>query len=250
MGKSSSWVVVAAGIFAACGDGDGAGTAGADTSSGIATDASSSSSSSSSGGTSGEASSSTDATSATSTDASTGADVEPPGCDTLPGFLADFKAAHPDGWDINAMSPAEIAGDPDAQALLALCGMDQRPVIPALAWEYGGADHPWISPESSALFYCVYTPVDPGTAHWSFDEAMQLVSADVTIGCPEQNPCAALPGADAVLMCVGDESNLEILVDTASRDDGHGAGLELAEAATDLFLLQDDGTRVSLWHDA
>jgi hypothetical protein len=177
-----------------------------------------------------------------------------PSCADLPAFIAAFKESHSGNggtdWDINAMTPAEVANDPDAQTLLALCEGEQRPVIPALAWEYGGGDHQWISPESSAIYYCVYTPVNPSTDHWSFDEAAQLVEADVTIGCPEQNPCADQSGADQVLPCLGDPTNIEIVVDTASLDDGHGVGLELSEAATDLYLLEQDGTRVLLWHDA
>jgi hypothetical protein len=153
-------------------------------------------------------------------------------------------------WDVNQMTPDQVAMDPDAQTLLALCGDDQRPVIPQIAWEYGGASHQWISPESSAIYYCTYTPVNPSTEHWSFDEAAQLVTADVTIGCPDQNPCAGDTGPDKVLNCIGDQTNMEIIVDTASYDDGHGAGLELSEAGTDLYLLEEDGSKMLLWHDA
>lgn len=184
-----------------------------------------------------------------------GGPTDVPSCADLPAFIAAFKESHSGNggtdWDINAMTPEQVANDPDAQTLLALCDEgDERPVIPQLAWEYGGGDHQWISPESSAIYYCVYTPVNPSTEHWSFDEGAQLVEADVTIGCPEQNPCNDQTGADKVLPCLGDPTNIEIVVDTASLDDGHGAGLELSEAATDLYLLEDDGARVLLWHDA
>lgn len=247
--------LVGALAIAACNDG-GSSTSSANGSSetggseGASTDTSTSLVDTSSGST-------TDATTESSSGASSsdsGAPVEVPTCDELPDFIAQFKRSHSGNggtdWDINAMTPAQIAADPDAQALLALCGDDQRPVVPQLAWEYGGGDHQWISPESSAIYYCVYTPANPSTEHWSFDEAAQLVEADVTIGCPELNPCADQSGADRVLPCLGDPTNIEIVVDTASLDDGHGAGLELSEAATDLYLLEQDGTRVLLWHDA
>lgn len=210
---------------------------------------------STSSGSSSESSTSDATMTAASSESSSdsGGPVEVPTCEELPEFITQFKMSHSGNggtdWDINAMTPAEVAADPEAQALLALCGDDQRPVIPELAWEYGGGDHEWISPEASAIYYCVYTPVDPSTKHWSFDEVAQLVEADVTIGCPEQNPCADQTGADQVLPCLGDPTNIEIVVDTASIDDGHGAGLELSEASTDLYLLEEDGSRVLLWHD-
>src|SRR5262249_54301042 len=151
-----------------------------------------------------------------------------------------YKAAHPGNggkdWDILTKAPADIAADPAAQALLALCGPDQRPVIPLLAWEYGGNDHPWINPDASALFYCVYIPVNPSAEHWQYDAAADHVTAEVTIGCPDQNPCKDKQGADLVLACLGDPTNIEIMVDTASLDDGAAAGLSLSEASTDLYL--------------
>lgn len=217
-------------------------------------DEGSSSSSTSGASTSGDATTMTmTMTPAGSSDS--GGPSEVPSCEELPAFIAAFKEAHAGNggtdWDINAMTPEQVAADPDAQTLLALCDApDERPVIPQLAWEYGGGDHQWISPESSAIYYCVYTPVEPSTEHWSFDQAAQLVEADVTIGCPAQNPCNDQTGAEQVLPCLGDPTNIEIAVDTASLDDGHGAGLEVSEAATDLYLLGDDGTRVLLWHDA
>ena len=49
------------------------------------------------------------------------------------------------------------------------------------------------------------------------------------------------------MKCLGDRSNIEILVDTASLNDGKDVGLNLAEASTDLYLLQPDGSRVLLY---
>ena len=49
--------------------------------------------------------------------------------------------------------------------------------------------------------------------------------------------------------CVGDETNFEILVDTANIDDGRDAGLSLAEASTTLRLILADGNKVDLWFD-
>jgi hypothetical protein len=41
-----------------------------------------------------------------------------------------------------AKTPAQVAADPDATKLIALCPSDQRPIIPLLAWEYSGMEHP------------------------------------------------------------------------------------------------------------
>jgi len=64
---------------------------------------------------------------------------------------------------------------------------------------------------------------------------------------PDQNPCKHETGAARVMSCLGERSNAEILVDTASLNDGKAAGLDLAEASTDLYLLQPDGSRVLLY---
>ena len=64
---------------------------------------------------------------------------------------------------------------------------------------------------------------------------------------PDENPCKDQPGRDQVMACLGDPSNIEILVDTASLDDGTDAGLSLSESTTDLYFLQADGTRVFLY---
>jgi hypothetical protein len=166
-------------------------------------------------------------------------------------WIADYKAAHPGAaGDINAMTPAQIAADPAAQQLIDLCGPDQRPVIPELAWEYGGANHAWINPSASALVYCVYIPVNPDSEHWQYDPVADAVTVDVYVKFPEENPCASMTGADQVMSCLGDPTNIEILVDTASLNDGHDAGLELSEASTDVYLILPDGTRVFMYHGA
>jgi len=171
--------------------------------------------------------------------------------DDAKALIEAYKAAHPGNGgkdrDINAKSPAELAADPDARRLLGLCGADQRPVIPLLAWEYGGADHPWIKPEVSALVYCVYTPVKPSTDHWKYDATADHVTADVYVRFPEQNPCKSKVGADQVKACIGDPTNFEILVDIASYHDGADVGLSLADASTDLKMLLTDGSRVHLF---
>src|SRR6185436_14804182 len=118
---------------------------------------------------------------------------------------------------------------------------------PQMAWEYGGNDHPWGLPEASALFYCVYIPVNPNSPNWQYDPAMDHVTADVYIGCPDQNPCKGEVGAEQVMSCLGDQSNIEILVDTASLNDGMDAGLQLSEASTDLNLILADMTKVHLY---
>ena len=165
-----------------------------------------------------------------------------------------YKAAHPGNggkdWDINQKTPAQIAADPAARELLSLCGKDQRPVIPLLAWEYGGADHQWINPDASALVYCVYIPVDPATDHFSYDGAADHVTADVYVLYPDQNPCNDRMGAEQVLGCLGDPTNIEIIVDTASLNDGADAGLSLSTASTELRLVEPDGSRVHLADNA
>jgi hypothetical protein len=165
-------------------------------------------------------------------------------------WVLAYKTANPGrggkDWDINAKSPAQIAADPAAQRLLSLCGPDQRPVIPLLAWEYGGADHRWINPEAAALVYCVYTPVGKPSPHWRYDATKSLVIADVYVKFPDQNPCKDKKGRDQVAACVGDPTNFEILVDTASINDGKPVGLNLAEASTQLRLILPDGSKVDL----
>ena len=165
-------------------------------------------------------------------------------------WVTAYRAAHPGrggkDWDINAKSPAEIAADPAARRLLSICGPDQRPVIPLLAWEYGGFDHQWVNPAASALVYCVYIPVAKPSAHWRFDEANNRIVVDVYVLFPDQNPCKDKKGKDQVAACIGDASNFEILVDTASLNDGRDVGLNVAEASTELILVLPDGTKVQL----
>jgi hypothetical protein len=168
--------------------------------------------------------------------------------------VAAYRKAHTGNggksWDINAKTANEVANDPAARNLLALCGKDQRPVIPWLAWEYGGNDHQWIHPEKSALVYCVYTPVKKSTAdwsaHWKYSAAKNHVTADLYVRFPEENPCRDMAGMERVDACIGDYSNYEILVDTISLHDGHDANLELADASTALWLILPDRTRVLL----
>jgi len=161
--------------------------------------------------------------------------------------ILEYKAAHPgqDG-DINAKTPAQIAADPDAQRLLGLCPTEQRPVIPLLAWEYGGADHPWINPDASALLYCVYIPSATANEGWSYDAATDRVTADMWIRFPDENPCKDRQGAELVAGCIGDMTNFEIIVDLASLNDGADVGLSLSEASSELMLRQPDGMRVHL----
>jgi hypothetical protein len=202
---------------------------------------------------SGGATSSTGVTGGSGASASTGSggSTGDPAYDDAKAKIEAYKAAHPGNggkdWDINAKSDEELAADPDAQELLALCGDDQRPVIPLLAWEYGGNDHQWMQAEESALVYCVYIPVDPSTEHWQYDAALDHVAADVYVKFPEQNPCKEKEGADQVMACLGDPSNIEILVDTASLNDGVAAGLNLAEASTVLYLILPDSTKVHMY---
>ncbi len=166
-------------------------------------------------------------------------------------WIAEYKTAHPGrggkDWDINEKSRSKTEADPNLKRFFDLCGPDQRPVIPALAWEYGGKDHQWIHPEGSALVYCVYTPAKPNTDHWKYDKSTDHVTTDVYVKFPDQNPCKNETGPAQVMSCLGDHSNIEILVDTASLNDGKAAGLNLAEASTDLYLLQPNGARVLLY---
>lgn len=170
--------------------------------------------------------------------------------DTVRSWVLAYKAAHPGNggkdWDINAKTPSQIASDPGAQQLLSLCGPEQRPVYPLIAWEYGGFDHPWINPDSSALLYCVYIPVNPQTSHWSHNASTDRVTADVYVKFPVENPCKNQTGKDQVINCLGDPTNSEILVDTASFHDGHDVGLDLLNSSTELFLILPDGSKTQL----
>jgi len=175
--------------------------------------------------------------------------------DMVVGWIEDWKAAHPGNggkdWDINTKSEGEIAGDPDLAQLIDLCGdhTEVRPVIPLLAWEYGGADHQWINPEQSALVYCDYIPVADNTENWAYDVGADHVTAYVFVLFPEHNPCKDEVGADTVAACIGDPTNFEILVDIASLNDGADAQLNLAEASTELRLIMPSGDRVHLHDD-
>jgi hypothetical protein len=179
--------------------------------------------------------------------------TQSPTSDQVKGWAEAYKAAHPGNggkdWDINAKSPDEIAADRAAQQLLSICGTGRRPVIPLLAWEYGGADHRWVKPEASALVYCVYTPIKQPSPNWQYDAAKNRVVADVYVRFPDQNPCKNKKGKDQVAACIGDTTNFEILVDTASLNDGGDVGLKLSEAATVLKLILSDGTKVQLVAD-
>jgi hypothetical protein len=167
---------------------------------------------------------------------------QPPSYRTVRSWVLAYRTAHPGrSGDINAVGPADATG----RRLLALCGRGQRPVIPFLAWEYGGYDHAWVRPHGSALVYCVYTPVKPSTSNWRYSRGH--VTADMRVLFPAQNPCREEQGADIVLACLGDPSNSEILVDMASFHDGHDVGLELSEASTTLMLvLPDTNKKVTL----
>jgi len=177
-----------------------------------------------------------------------------PTFDQVKEWVVAYRAAHPGrggkDWDINAKSPADIAADPAAQRLLSICGPDQRPVIPLLAWEYGGFDHQWVDAAGSALVYCVYIPVAKPSSHWRFDEANNRIVADVYVLFPDQNPCKDKKGKDQVAACIGDASNFEILVDTASLNDGSDVGLNVSEASTELRLVLRNGTKVQLVVDS
>jgi hypothetical protein len=183
----------------------------------------------------------------------------PPGptYDQVKAWVLAYKTAHPGNggkdWDIvsccagASRTQASLLADPDAMRLRSICGPDQLPVIPLLAWEYGGADHQWINPLASALAYCVYLPVNPPSGHWRFDVATMNVTADVYVLFPADNPCNAQQGKNQVMACLGDPTNIEILVDTASFQDGSGAGLMLANASTDLRLILPSGMTVPLY---
>ena len=178
----------------------------------------------------------------------TGSNTSSPTFDQVKRWVEAYQAAHPGNggqdWDINAKSPAQIAADPAAQQLLSICGPQQRPVIPLLAWEYGGNDHRWTNAGASALVYCVYIPVEKPSSNWQFVKGR--ITADVYVKFPDQNPCKDRKGRDQVAACVGDASNFEILVDTASLNDGNDVGLKLSEASTELRLILVDGSKVRL----
>lgn len=165
-------------------------------------------------------------------------------------WIDAYHAAHPGReGDITIMTPAQLAADPDAARLHSLCGPDQLPVIPLLTWEYGGNDHAWINADQSPLVICVYIAVNPSTAHFDYDATADHITADVYVLFPQQNPCKDRTGADQVLGCVGDPTNLEILVDTSSINDGADVGLALANSSTDVMLLLSDASKVLLYQN-
>jgi hypothetical protein len=167
-----------------------------------------------------------------------------------------YKAAHPGNggmdWDIIACcgfarTEAQILADPTAVALRGICGAGQIAIIPTLAWEYGGTNHPWINPTAAAVAYCVYLPTKTNSAHWSHDATNDHVTAEVYVKFPAQNPCAAQIGKAQLLSCLGDPTNIEIFVDTASFHDGNDVGLDLSLSTTDLYLVLPDASRVFLY---
>ena len=175
---------------------------------------------------------------------------EPPSYDQVKQWIAEYKAKHSGrggkDWDINAKSAEEIASEPDTYRLCSLCGPDQRPVIPELAWEYGGSDHRWSNPQAAALVYCVYTPVAKPSEHWRFDHAVGRVIADVYVLFPEHNPCAGKTAREQAAKCIGGFGNLEILADTATLNDGEDVGLSVGETATELRLILPNGKKARL----
>ena len=165
-------------------------------------------------------------------------------------WIAEYKAAHPgrDGkdWDINAKTQEEITSEPDTRRLCELCGPDRRPVIPELAWEYGGSDHRWEDPQNAPLVYCVYAPIAKSSPHWRYDAARRLVVAHVYVLFPEHDPCANKSAEEHVKACIGGFGNLEILSDTATWRDGRDVGRSLAETQTELRLRMPSGKSVRL----
>jgi len=85
--------------------------------------------------------------------------------------------------------------------------------------------------------------------NWRYDTRRDHVTADVYVRFPDHNPCKNQSGANQVTACVGDRTNFEIFVDTASINDGKDVGLSLANASTALRHIQPDGTKVHLWDD-
>ncbi len=190
------------------------------------------------------------------TDASPSDAGQRPSAAELQQWIDDYKSTHSGNggkdWDIigccggASRTEQELQNDADAVRLRSICGPGQLPVIPQLAWEYGGNDHQWINPGASALAYCVYIPAPPGASHWQYDANTDHVNADLYVLYPEQNPCRDQVGKFKVMACLGDASNIEILVDTASLHDGADVGLNLSESTTDLHLLVD-GDRVLMY---
>lgn len=171
--------------------------------------------------------------------------------DQVNSWIDSYKASHTGNggkdWDINALSPSQLAANPEAQRLANICGPGQRPVIPKIAWEYGGSDHQWINPQASALVYCVYIPTTSYNDHWRYDPVQDRVTADVYVLFPNQNPCKNLTGRDQVISCLGDPTNSEILVDTISLNDGIWAGTpDLSLASTSVNLILPNGQKVFL----
>jgi hypothetical protein len=165
-------------------------------------------------------------------------------------WIDAYHAAHPGReGDVTIMTDAQLAADPDAKRLHDLCGPGQLPVIPLLTWEYGGGDHAWINPDQSPLVICVYVAANPSTEHFQYDATADHITVDSYVLYPDQNPCKDQTGAQQVLGCIGDPTNLEILVDTASIRDGADVGLSLANSSTDVYLILPGAPKVLLYQN-
>lgn len=85
--------------------------------------------------------------------------------------------------------------------------------------------------------------------NWLYDAAEDHVTADVYVKFPDHNPCKNRSGAQQVTACIEDLTNFEILVDTASINDGRHVGLSLASVSTTLRLILPDTAKLRLWDD-
>jgi hypothetical protein len=85
------------------------------------------------------------------------------------------------------------------------------------------------------------------SAHWSYDPVANKITAEVYLKFPEQNPCKGQAGKAQVLSCLGDPTNIEILVDTIVFHDGADIGRDLSGSPSDEYLVLPDGTRVLMY---
>ena len=161
-------------------------------------------------------------------------------------MVDSFAAAHSGkDTDINRGNGYTLPG---AAELRAVCGTGWTSVYPRLAWEYGGNDHAWISPDASPLLICVHAPTKPPySAEWTYDSNANHVTAMVFVKFPTQSPCQ-----DNLATCMtADTSNYEILVDEAGggNDNGASVGLNLDASSTELVIRLANGSMVHLWNN-
>jgi len=152
------------------------------------------------------------------------------------------------GLDIVAKTPAQVAADPDAAKLLALCPSDQRPIIPFLAWSTAA----WTTRGSTGGFGARLLRLHPGQSR---DRALEL-------RCDERQRHGGrlreVPRAKSVQRQSGRGAGRRVhrRCDELRNPRRHrepsrrrGRRLSLANSTTELKLVLPDTTKVHLYNN-